>query len=329
MIRSLSSSPASLSQILPDSIHMKVSEINIYPIKSLRGISLESATVEKRGLRFDRRWMLTDRNGIFFTQRELPRMATVRISLNGDRLTAAADGAEDLHVPLNPEVKLRQHVTVWQSEVEAIVYDRHANEWFSEVLKRECRLVRMPETSERHVSADFDSGNDLVSFADGYPLLLTTEASLEELNRKIEVFEDKDHGHRKAVPMNRFRPSVVVKGSEPFAEDKWARIKIGETVFRVVKPCGRCVITTTDQEKGEVAGKEPLRTLASFRKAIDVRPTGYEMYGHGPNSLLFGENLIPENPGGVISVGDKVKVIELRDEYQETPATEIDISETS
>lgn len=289
---------------------MQISEINIYPIKSLKRIALDSAIVEKRGLRFDRRWMLTDRNGYFFTQRELPHMATIRVSLNGDGLIASAPGAEDLHIPAHPEVRLRQHVTIWQSEVEAHVYDRHVNEWFSEVLKRECRLVQMPESTERHVSEPFDSGEDIVSFADGYPLLLIGEESLEELNRRIAEAADKNV----RVPMNRFRPSIVVKGSPAFAEDNWAKIRVGETVFRVVKPCGRCVITTTDQEKGEVVGKEPLLTLTKFRKAIDVRPEGYERFGHGPNSVLFGENLVPENPGGVISVGDKVKVLEHRQE---------------
>ena len=278
---------------------------------------LDSSVVEKRGLRFDRRWMLTDRNGYFFTQRELPHMATIRIAIDGDELTAAAPGTEELRLPLHPEIRLRQHVTVWQSEVEAHVYDRHVNEWFSEVLKRECRLVLMPETTERHVSEQFDSGEDIVSFADGYPLLLIGEASLEELNRRISVNSDKStlegRLESRGVTMDRFRPSIVVRGSEPFAEDDWAKIRVGEATFRVVKPCGRCVITTIDQEKGEVVGKEPLRTLATFRKASDVRPVGYERFGHGPTSVLFGENLIPENPGAVVSLGDGVEVLEYRE----------------
>ena len=296
---------------------MNISQINIYPVKSLKGMRLDSSVVEKRGLRFDRRWMLTDRNGYFFTQRELPHMATIRIAIDGDELTAAAPGTEELRLPLHPEIRLRQHVTVWQSEVEAHVYDRHVNEWFSEVLKRECRLVLMPETTERHVSEQFDSGEDIVSFADGYPLLLIGEASLEELNRRISVNSDKStlegRLESRGVTMDRFRPSIVVRGSEPFAEDDWAKIRVGEATFRVVKPCGRCVITTIDQEKGEVVGKEPLRTLATFRKASDVRPVGYERFGHGPTSVLFGENLIPENPGAVVSLGDEVEVLEYRE----------------
>ena len=291
---------------------MNISEINIYPVKSLRGIALDEAVVEKRGLRNDRRWMLTDRNGYFFTQRELPHMATIRISLNRRGLVASAPGVENLRMPQHPEVKLRQHVTIWQSEVEAHVYDRHVNQWFSEVLKRECRLVLMPETTERHVNAQFDRGADIVSFADGYPLLLIGEGSLEEVNRRIAEIADRNV----RVPMNRFRPNLVVRGSEPFAEDGWARIRVGGAVFRVVKPCARCVITTIDQAKGEFDGKEPLKTMATFRLAKQVFPETYESYGQTANGVLFGENLIPENPGVAIRVGDEVEVLEYRPEVR-------------
>ena len=287
---------------------MNISEINIYPVKSLKGIALDEAVVEKRGLRNDRRWMLTDRNGYFFTQRELPHMAAIRISLNRRGLVASAPGVENLRMPQHPEVKLRQHVTIWQSEVEAHVYDRHVNEWFSEVLKRECRLVLMPETTERHVNAQFDQGADIVSFADGYPLLLIGEGSLEEVNRRIAEVADRNV----RVPMNRFRPNLVVRGSEPFAEDGWARIRVGEAKFRVVKPCARCVITTVDQAKGEFDGKEPLKTMATFRLAKHVFPETYESYGQTANAVLFGENLIPENPGVTVRVGDEVEVLESR-----------------
>jgi uncharacterized protein len=291
---------------------MNISEINIYPVKSLKGIALDEAVVEKRGLRNDRRWMLTDRNGYFFTQRELPHMAAIRISLNRRGLVASAPGVENLRMPQHPEVKLRQHVTIWQSEVEAHVYDRHVNEWFSEVLKRECRLVLMPDTTERHVNAQFDRGADIVSFADGYPLLVIGEGSLEEVNRRIAEVADRNV----RVPMNRFRPNLVVRGSEPFAEDGWARITVGRAVFRVVKPCARCVITTVDQAKGEFDGKEPLKTMATFRLAKQVFPETYESYGQTANGVLFGENLIPENPGVAIRVGDEVEVLEYRPEVR-------------
>jgi uncharacterized protein YcbX len=289
---------------------MNISQINIYPIKSLKGIGLESSVVEKRGLRFDRRWMLTDKDGMFFTQRETPKMAAVRIELGDDSLKASAEGFGELEVPMRPDAGVRQNVTVWQSTVEGEVYNGQVSEWFSEVLGRECQLVLMPESTERHVSEQFDSGEDIVSFADGYPLLLIGEGSLEELNRRIK--ENADKSVRVPIPMDRFRPSVVVRGSEPFAEDNWAKVRIGEAVFRVAKPCGRCVMTTIDQQKGEFDGKEPLRTLATFRKAADVRPVGYEKYGHTSSMVLFGENLVPDNSGVTVNIGDEVDVLEYR-----------------
>lgn len=292
---------------------MEISEINIYPIKSLKGIALSEAVVEKRGLRFDRRWMLTDSDGIFFTQREVPKMATVRVAVNGNGLNVSADGFETIAIPGEPDKGHRQNVIVWRSQVDGLVYNGAVSEWFSDVLKRKCQLVVMPETSKRHVSADFDTGDDIVSFADGYPLLLIGEGSLGELNRRIdERYEEAGEPPAVPLPMNRFRPNVVVKGSEPFAEDKWAKIRIGETIFRVTKPCARCQIPTIDQDRGEFDGKEPSRTFATFRMAKQVHPDKFESFGLTPNSVLFGENLVPENPGGSINVRDEVEVWEYR-----------------
>ena len=200
-------------------------------------------------------------------------------------------------------------------EVEGLVYNGEVSEWFSDALGKKCRLVRMPENSERHVDPRFDLGDEIVSFADGYPLLLIGEASLEELNDKIAENAAQDADEPPAVrqlPMNRFRPNVVVQGSGPFEEDNWARVTIGGTNFRVVKPCARCPIPTIDQATGEFDGKEPSRTLATFRKAHKVHPEKYEAFGQPPNAVLFGENLIPENPGGMITLGDPVEVLERR-----------------
>lgn len=299
---------------------MNISEINIYPIKSLKGISLENSHVEKRGLRYDRRWMLVDSDGIFFTQREVPKMATIDVDVNRDGVAVSSSGFESIWIPSVPDLGHRLNVTVWQSSVSAISYRGYVNEWFSDVLERKCQLVLMPESSERHVSEKFDTGKDIVSFADGYPLLLIGEASLDELNERIQnadngvrvPAEEADRCVRAPLPMNRFRPNVVVTGTNPFEEDRWAKIKIGEATFRVVKPCARCVITTVDQIKGEFDGKEPLKTLASFRMAKQVHPGSYEHFGHGPTAVLFGENLIPESDGSTISVGDEAEVIERR-----------------
>jgi uncharacterized protein len=292
---------------------MIVSKINIYPIKSLKGISLSESSVEKRGLRYDRRWMLTDKDGIFFTQREVPKMATVTVAADFSGLTVTADGFPAMRIPAEPDRGERQAVIVWQSTVSGEVYLGEISEWFSEVLERRCQLVRMPETSERHVNSRFDTGKDIVSFADGYPLLLIGEASLADLNERIARRANaSDEEAPTPLPMNRFRPNVVVQGSEPFEEDQWSTIRIGETIFRVVKPCARCVITTVDQNTGEFNGKEPLRTLASYRKAKDVFPKSYESLGHDPMEVLFGENLIPKNPGSTLRIGDRVTVIENR-----------------
>lgn len=292
---------------------MQVSQLNIYPIKSLRGIALSEALVEKRGLRYDRRWMLTDRGGMFFTQREVPKMASIEVRLESGQLIVESESAGTINIPFEPDRGSHQNVTVWHSDVGGLVYNGEVSEWFSDVLRRSCQLVLMPDTSERHVSEKFDSGNDIVSFADGYPLLLIGEGSLANLNERLhDLYRDEEYGEKLPLPMDRFRPNLVVKGSEPFEEDRWARIRVGEAIFRVVKPCARCVMTTVDQVRGEFDGKEPLRTMASFRMAKDVFPDTFESLGQTANAVLFGENLIPENPGVSVHVGDPIEVLELR-----------------
>ncbi|MBK9164351.1 MAG: MOSC domain-containing protein [Acidobacteria bacterium] len=306
---------------------MKISEINIYPIKSLRGKSVAEALVEKRGLRHDRRWMVTDREGMFLTQREVPKMALISVDVSDTGIVVGAPETEPLFIAdgTKKDTVKSVRVQIWNSECRALVYPTQVNEWFSDVLGRNCQLVLMPESTERHVSERFDRGDNLVSFADGYPLLLIGEGSLAELNRRIVASAQHDLPPRPSatppkqggeqfepLPMKRFRPNLVIAGSEPFEEDRWARIRVGEATFRVVKPCARCAITTVDPDRGEFAGKEPLRTLASFRMAKDVFPDKLEELGMEPNYVLFGENLIPENPGVVIRVGDKLEVLETR-----------------
>ncbi|MEP6850133.1 MAG: MOSC domain-containing protein [Acidobacteriota bacterium] len=277
---------------------MKISEINIYPVKSLKGIGLPEAQVEKRGLRHDRRWMLTDRSNVFFTQREFPRMATINVTIGDDSVKFTAKGSPQLLVPLVPGTQDRRQVTIWQNVCEGEVYQDEVNDWFSEILETDCQLVYMPEATERHVNERFDSGNDIVSFADGYPLMLLGENSVAELNSRLP----------ERLPMNRFRPNLVVSGSDAFAEGTWNRIRIGDVTFRVVKPCVRCVMTTVDQATGEFDGKEPLKTLASYRMAKDVLPSSYESMGLSANGVLFGENLIPDSPGR-IALGDPVEAM--------------------
>ena len=235
-------------------------------------------------------------------------MAMISVEVGEDCLRFSTPGVDDLRVPMAPTTGDRRQVTIWQSVCAGEVYDESVNEWFCKVLETDCQLVHMPDTTERHVSKIFDSGNDIVSFADGYPLLLIGENSLADLNARLA-----DTDVRGPLPMNRFRPNVVVTGSDGFAEDKWARIRIGEATFRVAKPCARCVITTVDQSKGEFDGKEPLRTFAKFRAARDVYPNTYESFGIPGPDVLFGQNLIPETTNTTIRTGDAVEVLDVKE----------------
>ena len=297
---------------------MHISEINIYPIKSLKGISLNSTTVEARGLQHDRRWMLTDTAGKFFTQREFPRMALIEVGVasNSDDggLYVTAEKFGTLEIPLSPDTGNRQRVTIWQSICDGDVYPAVVNEWFGDVLETECQLVYMPDDSRRHVNPRFDRGEDIVSFADGYPLMLLGESTLADLNSRLEL-SFPDAGRLPAfrpLPMNRFRPNLVVSGCEAFAEDDWTRIRIGDAIFRSTKPCERCVITTVEQSKGEFTGKEPLKTLASYRMAKMVIPERLEALGVSETAVLFGQNLIAQTVGDVIAIGSDVEILETR-----------------
>ncbi len=278
---------------------MKISGISIYPIKSLKGISLNESIVEKRGLQFDRRWMLVDENAEFFTQREFPKMATISTEIKENGLQVSAENFENLLIPFEESRSETIKVRIWQSICDATVFDTSVNQWFGEVLGANCKLVYMPESSERKVNKFFDKNNDIVSFADGYPLLVISENSLNNLNEKLE----------EKLPMNRFRPNLVVSDSMSFAEDHWKKIKIGETVFRITKSCARCVITTIDQKEGSFAGKEPLKTLAKYRLAKDVFPDSYAELDLDKNAVLFGQNLIAENYGEKIKIGDKIEIL--------------------
>lgn len=265
---------------------MKITALFVYPMKSARAIRLEEASLDPRGVAGDRRWCLLGEDGKVLTQRDCPALATVDVRPAERGIEIRAPGSGSLAVDRPGPASELLAVDVWRDRTRGLAAGAEADAWLANLLGRPCRLLYMNETIERQVSLDYGRRGDRVSFADGYPLLLTSEASLGELNRRLDV----------DVPMDRFRPNIVIDGVEPFAEDAWARIRVGDTAFRVVKSCARCVVTTTDQRTGE-RGPEPLRTLASFRKA--------------GSKVLFGENLIHDGPGPV-RTGDRVEVLELR-----------------
>ena len=263
---------------------LRLSGLSIYPVKSLAGIHLQQSEVDRFGLRHDRRWMLVDAQGEFLSQRRLPRMVLIQQRITGDELILHGAGQAALHLPLRPGPAERIKVKVWQDICQAQRCGREADQWLSSFLGQTCRLVYMPDAVKRSVDPDYASAQDQTAFSDGFPLLLISEASLEDLNGRLES----------PLPMSRFRPNLVVKGCAPFAEDGWSHIRIGGLVFRLVKPCTRCVITTVNPLTAET-GPEPLKTLATYRRQ--------------GNQVLFGQNLLHETTGP-LKLGMQIEVLD-------------------
>ncbi len=267
--------------------------MTVYPLKSAGGIELREAEIDELGLRHDRRWTVVDAQERALTQRTHPRLARIRVALEDRSLALTAPGMPRLELPLEPETgpagSRAEEVMVWNDRVAARPAGNRAARWISDWLEEPCRIAYMPPTTVRPVDPRYAVGavgHDRLSFADGFPFLLLSEASLDELNRRLD----------EPLPMNRFRPNLVVRGVGVHAEDRWRRIRIGDVPFHVVKSCGRCAITTTDQETGERSQhQEPLRTLARYRKA--------------DGKVLFGRYLV-HGGTGCLRVGDGVEVLE-------------------
>ncbi len=267
----------------------KLSEIYIYPVKSLGGIKLNSAEVQLRGLRFDRRWMIVDENNIFLTQRRIPSMALIRTEITGNRikLTHKSKNISSLYLTTGLYSDKQTLVQIFNNNVPAHFVSDDADKWLTETLGVKCRLVFMSGSDIRLINPKYAKQNETVSFADGFPFLIIGQPSMDLLNSKLP----------KKISVNRFRPNFVFSGGEAHDEDKWKKIKIGEINFEVVKPCARCVITTVNQNNGR-KGKEPLATLSLYRKV--------------GNKILFGQNMLTENTG-VISTGDKIEILEFNE----------------
>jgi uncharacterized protein len=271
---------------------MHVGSIHTYPIKGCHRRDHDTAEVEPWGLRGDRRWLIVEPDGRMITQRDEPKLTAIHPSyVDGGALVLRTQGLAAL-VVARPADGEQMEVTVWDSRVTATVAARAAGDWLSRALDRKVDLVWLDDPTRRPVDLTYGRDTDRVTFADGYPLLATTTASLDALNDWLL-----ESGSLEApLPMTRFRPNVVISGSGAWAEDGWLgrRIRIGAVELRAVKLCGRCVVTTTDQETGE-RGHEPLRILARYR-SVGQR-------------LLFGMNLIPDGTGP-ISIGDPVTLID-------------------
>ena len=265
---------------------LTIKSLHIYPVKGLKGIDLGEAQATERGLQHDRRWMVVDPDGEFLTQREYPKMATIWTDLSDGALRLSAPDADEISVPLDATGKPMK-VQVWRSNVEAVPVSPAADKFLSEYLDMPCRLVHMPDSTRRMSNPDYAGKGKLVGFADGYAYLVTTASSLADLNSRLVT-----RGHP-ALPMNRFRPNIVVEGSTPYAEDGWQELRVGDAVIRAAKPCGRCQVTTTDQSTGQVRGPEPLATLATYRDS--------SRFG-----VMFGMNMVTVKTGRM-RVGDAIE----------------------
>jgi uncharacterized protein YcbX len=266
-----------------------ISGLYIYPVKSLAGIAMNEVALCPTGFVNDRRWMLVDREGRFISQREHHDLCLFLPHYSPDGFMIRYQ-SDELLLPFTIDNGERIAATIWDDTVEAIVAGDSINEWFSTRMNRPVRLVYMPDESKRSIEDKYKvSNDDVVSFADGYPVLAIGEAALALLQSKVQ----------EELPMNRFRPNLVFTGGNAHDEDTWKHFSINGLDFYGVKPCGRCVITTIDQQTGK-AGMEPLKTLATYRRQ--------------EQKILFGQNIIsPAN--GSIRIGDPIAIIETTDQF--------------
>ncbi len=266
---------------------MKLTEINIYPIKSMGRISLTEATVLPVGLQYDRRWLLLDAESNFMTQRNYPQMARIKFKWeeNGFTTNYIGENYDSINIPFEAPDSPIITTQVWKDKVEALAMSDEINNWFSEIFKQNCQLVRIVENAVRK---NMEGNPDKISsFADITPFLIIGENSLVDLNSHLAT----------PVPMTRFRPNFVFSGGDAFCEDDWDEFKIGDIHFKKYKKCGRCKVTTIDQDTGEKMGDEPLATLGKYRKK--------------DKQLNFGVRAFLKDGQGesIIKLNDEVKIL--------------------
>ena len=261
---------------------MILTEIWIYPIKSLPGIPVTTGAVMQKGMEGDRRFMLIDQDNKFITQRNLPQLSQFVLSVDHSAISVRPKNnhSDDLSISLRVDNQQSITAIVWNDIVEVVEVGRDCSQWFSDILKMNCRLVYFPEQNKRRIDPKYVQQDYHTSLSDGYPYLIIGRSSLHDLNKRVG----------KEMTMRRFRPNFVFDGGEPYEEEAWKNFRIGEVQFSGVKPCDRCIITTIDPDTG-VKGDEPLRTLSSYRK-VD-------------NKILFGQNVIAHN-AGKINQGDEI-----------------------
>ena len=269
----------------------EISQLLIYPVKSCRGIALTHVELTQTGFAQDREWMVTDPNGEFITQREEPRLALVSTQIHDEYLELQAPGMESLRLPwMLKERSALRSVRVWSDSVEAIDCGEESSTWWSRFLGRTAHLVRWNPAVRRLSSLQWTQGIEAANaFSDGFPILVVSEASLEDLNARLHPAPP--------LSMDRFRPNLVLKGIPAYCEDTSTRLKIADIEIRIVKPCARCPITTTDQDTAIVNGIEPLRTLATYRRNSSV------------SGVIFGQNaILVQGIGQQLRLGQKVEM---------------------
>ena len=268
---------------------IQVSQLNVYPIKSLGGVSLPSVNITDRGFEHDRRWMLIDNNNRFLSQREFAAMALLKVEITKEGLKVfhQNDTTDFIIIPFSPFKKERVTADIWGIACEPLLVSDEADKWFSKALNTNCRLVYMDDDTQVMIDERYNINNNLTSFSDGFPILMISEASLNNLNSKAT----------EVLPMNRFRPNIVISGANAFEEDKMKEFVINGITFYGAKPSTRCMVTTINQSTAE-KGKEPLKTLATYRSLN--------------NKIYFGENVIAGSIGK-INVGDTLSIIKTKE----------------